>query len=936
MDLNELLEELEFKPNPAQREAIETTEGPVLIIAGPGSGKTQTLIIRTLNLLVVKEVPAENVMVCTFTEKAAATLKDRLRQSLIKLGLETEIDISDLWVGTIHSLCNEIIRGHLDRLEGIGYELARGYNVLDELTQKLFIYENYYRLFGTKQPFSKSKWQGISMAASYFDRITEELVDPDELEDTDDEFLQRVGKTYKRYRRFLWEKNDIDFAHLQRIVLEMVMDKGLGEELRSQFRYVLVDEYQDTNYIQERLFLELTEESTNICVVGDEDQALYRFRGATVQNILQFQTHFKGLEPIVLDLNYRSRPSVVDFVNEFMKSGDWGESQGKRFRYPKTIREVRKAFKSGIPSVFKTVSGNGSEEVAGLVKNLIDNKVVEDANQIAVLLKSVRYDAAPIMEALEAVGVEYHAPRARGFFDLDDVKAIIGSLLFVFDHLDAAERWNPKLYTYYDSCLDHFHDVASVDLLRRAEDLRDWMHSDTQPSGRQKGVVDIFYELLGHKPFSKWREDEMSARNLAIISDLFTKFQDYYHERTIRVEYLEKTCQRIFNSYVYMLWRTGLDEYESPYDIFPKGTVQIMTVHQAKGLEFPVVIVDSLHKQVRGQSGPVDKLRPYMERELYEPPDSIAEFDYRRLYYVAFSRARDLLVLFSDKNPGWVFRDSLEGLPDLDTRVVRKIVKERFKARKMLPVKREFGITSDIHVYDVCPKQYLFYNEYDFSPSIAGQFKFGMLVHHTIEDIHNHYLNGKGAITDDILEYYFQKNLNAVTRGGSHPIGKRFIKMANKQVKKYVDKNKDMFDKIIAAEVPITVEKKDYILGGVVDLIQGEDGQPELLDFKAQQRKTGQSRLEFYKQQLALYSRIVAEKLDIKPVRHKIYWTGEENPDETIQELDVSEEDSRAAEKHFDMVVRKIESGDFEVKETPPRDVCRNCDFRFGCDKSSA
>jgi DNA helicase-2/ATP-dependent DNA helicase PcrA len=218
--------------------------------------------------------------------------------------------------------------------------LVKGYEVLDELTQQLFLHEHFYDVIGTPEPFSKSKWGAIRQAVKYFTKITEDLVNVDQMEKSGND-LARIARRYKRYEKALKENISVDFAHLQSIVLELLDNPRVGPMLRQKFSYIMVDEYQDTNYIQERTFLKLSEGSRNICVVGDEDQSLYRFRGATVQNFLHFPKNFRNISITRLEENYRSTPRIVDFVNDFIGDIDWHDVDGKAFRFDKKIHPTR-------------------------------------------------------------------------------------------------------------------------------------------------------------------------------------------------------------------------------------------------------------------------------------------------------------------------------------------------------------------------------------------------------------------------------------------------------------------------------------------------------------------------------------------------------------------------------------------------------------------
>jgi DNA helicase-2/ATP-dependent DNA helicase PcrA len=271
--------------NEAQRAIVGHLDGPLLVIAGPGSGKTFSIVLRALNLLLLEKASPKQIVLCTFTEKAAFEMRDRLAAAARTVGYKG--DLSELTVSTIHGFCNRILTQHRHRTR-----LGHGYDTLDELTQLLFIFEHFDEIIGPSQNGRflcrwTTRWTAIDHARAYFNKIAEELIDPAQLRNSKNPFLRCIGEAYTRYESVLLQANRTDFAHLQRIVFQLLQDSTTAAVTRD-LRYVLVDEYQDTNYIQERLLLKLTEKSRNLCVVGDEDQSLYRFRGATVRNILEF------------------------------------------------------------------------------------------------------------------------------------------------------------------------------------------------------------------------------------------------------------------------------------------------------------------------------------------------------------------------------------------------------------------------------------------------------------------------------------------------------------------------------------------------------------------------------------------------------------------------------------------------------------------------
>ncbi|MHB8836821.1 MAG: UvrD-helicase domain-containing protein [Candidatus Methylomirabilia bacterium] len=320
----------------AQKAVVGHGDGPLLVIAGPGSGKTYSLVLRALNLLLLGKAEPRELVICTFTEKAAFGLRDRISSAAARLGYGG--DLSELRVSTIHGLCNRLLQAHRHRTP-----LGNNYETLDELTQLLFIFENFEELVppqtdGRYLGRWQTKWNTIEGLSGYFNKITEELVDPERLAGSSTPFLHALGTSYLAYRQRLMARNRLDFAHQQKFLHDLLHDPVVGPAVIGKVRYLLVDEYQDTNYIQEQILLKLSEGSGNICVVGDEDQSLYRFRGATVRNILEFAQRLPGCSTVSLTTNYRSHRTIVEKYARWMASADWSNPAGLPYG---TIRRIR-------------------------------------------------------------------------------------------------------------------------------------------------------------------------------------------------------------------------------------------------------------------------------------------------------------------------------------------------------------------------------------------------------------------------------------------------------------------------------------------------------------------------------------------------------------------------------------------------------------------
>jgi DNA helicase-2/ATP-dependent DNA helicase PcrA len=732
--------------NEAQCEAIARTEGPLLVIAEPGSGKTLVLVLRTLNLLLQGLTDPEGILLCTFTEKAAFELRDRL--SLLARKLKYDGNLTSLHVGTIHGLANSFLLHYRHHTQ-----LGNNYEVLDELTQLLFIFDHFDNVIGTQENGKylgrwSTRWTAIEGVRNYFNKITEE--------------------------------------------------------------------------------------GSNIAVVGDEDQALYRFRGGTVRNILEFPSHFKKCHIVTLSVNYRSHKDIIEAYDRFMRSWDWSDSQGKiRFRFDKEIKPEPEGSFTDYPALFSIWGENKEDEArrfADLVAFLMASKVIEDESQVALLLHSVRQEhSGPYLTALAGRGIPAFCPRARAYFDNEEIRYLVGCYAILLGYYEEgrgqlAGHGLREIASYVDECL--------VDLGRTYPDphplaklLQEFTWEIANLKGKQtlnRRLADYFYQFLAHEPFSGLVKNENRARNMAIFSQLLSIFQAYYHYTVITARNREPLRFHFFHRFLRLLYEGGINEYEDPDEPMPKGHVQVMTIHQAKGLEFPVVVVGSLAVQLSSPKDVDRVLGSFYHRSPFEPADRITGFDRMRLHYVAFSRVEKILALTTTDQPKPYFNPIWQGLPQWPY-VRQDLLKSLFfRLHHRMPLRRTFSFTSDLKLYETCPRQYEFFRFYQFMPARSAEYFFGSLVHETIEESHRWAMDGKSdALNDPHIQELFQLNYQNLLTRGLRPIGPKQREEAFFQVMNYFKQNRPDFDRILDTEVDVSVEKEDYILVGKVDLLLG-------------------------------------------------------------------------------------------------------------------
>lgn len=925
----------------SQQAVVSHLDGPLLVIAGPGSGKTFSIVLRALNLLLLKKVHPRQLALCTFTEKAAFEMRDRLATAARNVGYAE--DLSELTVCTIHSFCNRVLTQHRHRTK-----LGHSFETLDELTQLLFIFDHFDEIIGPPEDGYflhrwRTRWTAIEGVRSYCDKITEELVDPGQLKGSVDPFVVAIGNAYDRYERALLTSNRTDFAHLQRFVYDLLDDSSSAEAVANDLRFVLVDEYQDTNYIQEQLFFKLTKTSRNLCVVGDEDQSLYRFRGATVRNILEFPQRVSTCSTVKLTTNYRSHRAIVERYDRWMASADWSNQQGASFRHDKTIEADVTANHSDYPSVFAIWGRNRRDEatrLADLIEFLKNSGVITDYSQVALLLHSVRERySRPYLAALRANGIPAFCPRARAYFEITEIRDLVACYAVLFGwHGNGRGQVVgavAKLATYVDATIVQLgrrfgsphplaaalqHWISEIDELQEGESL------DLRPA-------DYFYHLLALDPFKHAVRNENTARNLAIFSQLLNIFQSYYHYTVITHRNRGFLRFHFFNSFLRLLYDGGINEYEDADQPFPRGHVQVMTIHQSKGLEFPVVVVGSLSTQLSIPKKIDRDLGPFYQRGPFEPEDRITLFDRMRLHYVAFSRPQNLLVLAAHEPPKAHFASIWQGLPQWPYVPKDLLAAQRFEVRDRIPVKKTYSFTGDLKIYETCPRQYQFFREYDFTPSRSAVIFFGLLVHQTIEEIHRIVLDGNlDTIDEPRIRELFDRTFRFLSLSDVRPIGDQARNAALKQVLNYFNQNRPEMSRIMQTEVDVSLEKDGYILSGKVDLLLGGDGKLELLDFKTSPRpKDSPELIAAYERQLCTYAHILERRHGRRVDRLILYWTSEEHKRDALMVLPYDPKRVEESGLYFDETVRRIEAHEFEVRATPEAAICKECDLRMLC-----
>ena len=947
-------------PNPQQQAAIQTTEGPLLIIAGPGSGKTFTLVERIYHLISEHNIPPERLFVSTFTEKAAAELITRVSSRLAADNIT--VNLNEMYIGTFHSICLRFLEENRDSTR-----LKRNFTLLDQFDQQYFLYQHlseYQEIEGSEYIINGWGWRGAAHLMTWVNKVSEEALDPDSLLTAPEPEVQALGRCYQQYQTHLEEDNSLDFSTIQLEALRLL--EGHPEilnEIRDKVQYLMVDEYQDTNTIQERILFKLAAPDFNLCVVGDDDQGLYRFRGATIRNILEFpQNDFSGADcqQVRLTTNYRSHPDIIQFYNQWMEELDW-TADGKTFRHAKSIvPDAGKDFVE-MPTVLKVAgdpeSENWHEEVLAFLKNLKDIGALKDWNQVAFLFWSVRNEkAVALAKALEAGDIPVYSPRSNQFFDREEIRLMIGALIFLFPQFPEVRKWRHDatldIWNYYDeACVRTF-----ITEVQKPENkpLLEWCRRQARShraltEGTDYAFSGLFYELLQFPLFSQYLGavtqgdvmDGRPARNLAIFSQLLNKFEYLHRAPVLTPNNLDGHLRRLFNQFFRFLKDGGIDEYEDASEYAPSGCVSFMTIHQSKGLEFPVVVVGSMYSVPRKQYSVLDEVlqNNYYSKEPFEPLEKTKYYDFWRLFYTAFSRAQDLLLLTCQEQtqgrrvPSRYFKpvyDPLCSWQDTSFRPENLTL----ETIKDVTLKNEYSFTSHITVFEDCARQYKFYRDLGFAPIRRNPILFGTLVHQTIEDIHKAVLRGEEQIvTEEQVAEWFNANYTHLSQQERLYLSAGGQKAALEHVLNYACRERDTWDRLRETEVAVSLVKEAYLLKGHIDLIRGEDGTVEIVDFKSEKKPdlvSERAKIERYRRQLEVYAHIIEGRTGQTISKMHLYYTGEDDGNPYVS----FDKDTRSIAQTmatFDGIVARIENKDFEITARPER-LCRNCDMKAYCD----
>lgn len=601
-----------LKLNPAQNEAVTHGNGPLLVVAGAGSGKTRVLTSRIAHLINEKGISPFEILAITFTNKAAEEMRHRVVELVGSVAHK-------MWVSTFHSACVRILRQSSDE---IGF--SPNFTIYDQ--------GDAARLMGhviKDLNFDLKRFPPRALLSKISSLKNEGINPNDYLDSTENPYDQKVSEIFVEYQLRLKRASAMDFDDLLlNTVIIFRKNKSILEQWQNRFKHVLVDEYQDTNLIQNELVSLLAADHRNICVVGDSDQSIYQFRGADVRNILNFEKVFPDATVIVLDQNYRSTQTILDAANEVISRNSG--------RQPKDLWTEEGSGES----IVMYQASNEDDEAKWVAEKIISYKRAgySELSDVAIFYRTNAQSRA-IEEQLNRLGMAYRVVGGTRFYDRREVRDALAYLRLAVNPLDevALRRvLNVPKRGVGDTSLGKIEDWADKNQVDFFPAL--FEASKAGVSGKALKGIESFLNLLEE---SQSRLDLGPADIIEFSLEKSGYISALEEERTIEAEgRLENLSELVgaaseFSDISEFLERVGLvadtDEIPNESSDFGDGEVLLMTLHAAKGLEFPVVFL----------LGMEEGIFPHV-RALGDPDQMEEE---RRLAYVGITRARKILHL---------------------------------------------------------------------------------------------------------------------------------------------------------------------------------------------------------------------------------------------------------------------------------------------------
>lgn len=902
-----------------QETAIHTIKDNLQIIACAGAGKTQVISQRLVEILKQEDVEPVNVIAFTYTEKAAAELKTRV----LKLCREQLGDIkglADMYIGTIHSWCLQAIQDNIFKYQR--------YSILDDIKQKLFV-DKYYNFIGMSSVgMDRYKDTGRFLAIMALFReaeLNEGVALPEEWE----EAVQSYEETLHNHSYF-------DFTMIMtEVIKNLKSNKDFQDNVLGSLKYLVVDEYQDVNPVQENLIEELSKSNCNICVVGDDDQTLYEWRLSDVKYIQQFKERYKDVSYIKLEDNFRSSKGIIDsalkcITNNTKRLPKIMNAKGhQRFRDGDIIYNQYEDVESENQFIAETIQklrGKEFQDRNGGAKRGLDY------SDCAILLRTWK-KATSIMEMLAEHNIPFVVSGVNNLFERPEIKA--SKAIYQYLNNDIEED---TLKAYWEAVSEN---IKSEDIDSAIEVI-----SKKKPNPKMYfstfNIQEIFWTFIEKAKLSeevfadKEHEgivgndiNEVIYYNLGMFSQIINDYASiHFKDKPIwKLKGFLNFLRYSADGYYPEGWLNN--SYKTP------NAVQIMTVYQSKGLEFPIVFVPGLNKNYLPIKRPGGKqIWHFIEREWIKDQHrlEVSEEAERRLFYVAITRSQKYLFItrskenrlyqkespfakeisnseyiISDKNPDYSHLENLTPTPKKEAGAIQL----------------NFSV---LKAFFDCPYRFKLISLYGFVSPITERMGYGNSIHNVLMEMHRRHLNGEDVSNiniDELVESHVHIPY------ATNIVLDNIKQTTNNVATAYLEENHKEFDNIEYAEQEIQIDLGDGIMvNGRMDLIKKIDldgnESTTIIDFKSKKESQDQ---DITMEQLSMYALGYKELTGKTADRLQIFNLDEDKNSKHTQRLD----NSKIDEIKERIITSANDIRDNKLQKTCPPSTCNTCWQRQLC-----
>lgn len=884
----------ERKLNKQQLQAVRHGEGPLLIIAGAGTGKTTVITERIKYLISRKKVKPEDILALTFTEKGATEMETRIDVAL-------PLGFGDLWVSTFHSFCDRVLResGIEIGLSG-SYKLMTSAQAVDLIKRNLFDFDlNYFRPLGNPNKFIEGLLQ-------YFSRLQDEIVTPDDYLKYATKYIneeplevtktKELAKSYKFYSELKIKNNVLDFGDLITYTIKLFKDRpNVLKRYQKKFKYILVDEYQDTNYAQNELINMLSEKHRNITIVGDDNQSIYRFRGAAISNIIQFKKTYPDAKIVTLNENYRSTQEILDGAYRLIKHND-PDTLEYQLGISKKLFAVKG--KKNYKTIYKPTENsiNEAEAVSTVIEYLTSANKYQHRD-IAILVRANNH-AESFIRAFERLGIPHQFLGPSKLFERPEVVDLISYIKalcnpddsIVFYRLLSSDILGiNNLDLIKISSLAKKNSLSIFEVISESTDkiIIDFLNIFTKHlnSIKNESTGQILYDYMNEVGiYKKILEDgeDVKAKNIAKFFEIVKRYEE------------ENSVANVYSvaSYIDLLTEVGESPNVTDGDWQENNAVNILTVHSSKGLEFPVVFLVNLvgerfpsrerHEQIPVPEELIKEVLPKGDYHIQEE---------RRLFYVGMTRAKERLFLTSARYYGDGVREKKVSTFVSEAMGEMTVVSPKVKSKKNKlnieklslnnetkldnhVLKIDYLSVSQIETFKTCPLHYKLKYIYKLPTPPSASISFGVSIHETLKKF---YYEGASSIYTDpskkILDLYKESFLEGGYENKKHKI--EFYKKGEQYLIGFLENGYDSKTKTISLEEKFTLKINNNLkIGGTIDRVDGlGKNRYEIIDYKTGANIPTQKEVD-KDMQLSFYALAISTlyKVDPEDIKLSLYY----------------------------------------------------------------